>query len=202
MRQKDLSWRISWKPGNGWVPMLMVLAQPDMGTALTYIPIRRHGIVSGNAGTAGLYRVVIAGALLAVGLAQDDKHTRKTALTILMPPEADRQGRISGEPVVDRVGQRAVGEFDAGSQTHYVTCQFHRQTLSFGVSEERGFSEPPSSSCYTSCVLMRLTQNAQTAPDRAGAFIVMGCVRHGHSTFWSTSVWWLALCRSRHPVCR
>ena len=30
------------------VPMLLVLTQPDLGTALTYLPDRDHGIVSGR----------------------------------------------------------------------------------------------------------------------------------------------------------
>src|SRR6202051_4658926 len=40
MRQKELAWEDFLKAGAMvGVPMLMVLAQPDMGTALTYIPI-------------------------------------------------------------------------------------------------------------------------------------------------------------------
>jgi len=40
-----------------------------------------------------------------------------------------------------------------------------------------------------------LTQNAQTAPDRAGTFVVMGVVAVLSFHILSTSAWWSVLCR-------
>src|SRR5438309_11910557 len=45
-------------------PLLMVLAQPDLGTALTYIPIAVMGIYLGGLRTRHAVAIVLAGALL------------------------------------------------------------------------------------------------------------------------------------------
>ncbi|MEI4861404.1 FtsW/RodA/SpoVE family cell cycle protein, partial [Klebsiella pneumoniae] len=49
MRQRELSWSDFIKAGAiVGIPMLMVLAQPDLGTALTYIPIAVMGVFLGG----------------------------------------------------------------------------------------------------------------------------------------------------------
>src|ERR1700691_1672084 len=49
MRQRELSWSDFIKSGGiVLVPMLMVLKQPDLGTALTYLPIAVMGIFLGG----------------------------------------------------------------------------------------------------------------------------------------------------------
>ena len=49
MRQRELSWADFMKAGAiVGIPMLMVLAQPDLGTALTYVPIAVMGVFLGG----------------------------------------------------------------------------------------------------------------------------------------------------------
>ena len=49
MRQRELSWSDFLKAGAiVGIPMLMVLAQPDLGTALTYVPIAVMGVFLGG----------------------------------------------------------------------------------------------------------------------------------------------------------
>src|ERR1700689_270924 len=49
LRHRDLSWQDFMKAGAiVGIPMLMVLAQPDLGTALTYVPIAVMGIFLGG----------------------------------------------------------------------------------------------------------------------------------------------------------
>ena len=49
LRHRELSWPDFIKAGAiVGIPMLMVLAQPDLGTALTYVPDRCHGSISGR----------------------------------------------------------------------------------------------------------------------------------------------------------
>jgi rod shape determining protein RodA len=49
MRQRELSWSDFMKAGAiVGIPMLMVLAQPDLGTALTYVPIAVMGVFLGG----------------------------------------------------------------------------------------------------------------------------------------------------------
>ena len=49
MRQRELTWTDFVKAGAlVGIPMLMVLAQPDLGTALTYVPIAVMGFFLGG----------------------------------------------------------------------------------------------------------------------------------------------------------
>ena len=180
MRQKELSWEDFIKAGAMvGVPMLMVLAQPDMGTALTYIPIAVMALfLGGMRARQALTVLIIAGALLPLAW-HKMKPYQKDRLTSFMAPEADRQG--SGYQVnqsLIAVGSGGLwGSSTQGSQTHYGYLPVPQTDFIFAAwSEERGFVGALFLLLLYFMVLMRLTQNAQTAPDRAGAFIVMGVV--------------------------
>jgi rod shape determining protein RodA len=180
MRQKDLSWEDFLKAGAMvGVPMLMVLAQPDMGTALTYIPIAVMALfLGGMRARQAVIVLAVAGALLPLAW-HKLKPYQKDRLTSFMAPEADRQG--SGYQVnqsLIAVGSGGLwGSSTQGSQTHYGYLPVPQTDFIFAAwSEERGFVGALFLLLLYFMVLMRLTQNAQTAPDRAGAFIVMGVV--------------------------
>ena len=180
MRQKELSWEDFIKAGAMvGVPMLMVLAQPDMGTALTYIPIAVMALfLGGMRARQALTVLIVAGALLPLAW-HKMKPYQKDRLTSFMAPEADRQG--SGYQVnqsLIAVGSGGLwGSSTQGSQTHYGYLPVPQTDFIFAAwSEERGFVGALFLLLLYFMVLMRLTQNAQTAPDRAGAFIVMGVV--------------------------
>jgi len=180
MRQKELSWEDFLKAGAMvGVPMLMVLAQPDMGTALTYIPIAVMALfLGGMRARQALIVLAIGGALLPIAW-HKLKPYQKDRLTSFMAPEADRQG--SGYQVnqsLIAVGSGGLwGSSTQGSQTHYGYLPVPQTDFIFAAwSEERGFVGALFLLLLYFMVLMRLTQNAQTAPDRAGAFIVMGVV--------------------------
>src|SRR5207244_3130048 len=63
LQQRELSWSDFMKAGAiVGVPMLMVLAQPDLGTALTYLPIAVMGLFLGGVSwKQGLIVVLLAG---------------------------------------------------------------------------------------------------------------------------------------------
>src|SRR5271155_1586290 len=63
MRQRELSWPDFMKAGAiVGIPMLMVLKQPDLGTALTYLPIAAMGMfLGGLQWKQGLVVVLLAG---------------------------------------------------------------------------------------------------------------------------------------------
>src|SRR6267378_6866692 len=172
MRQKELAWEDFLKAGAMvGVPMLMVLAQPDMGTALTYIPIAVMALfLGGMRARQALTVLVIAGALLPLAW-HKMKPYQKDRLTSFMAPEADRQG--SGYQVnqsLIAVGSGGLwGSSTQGSQTHYGYLPVPQTDFIFAAwSEERGFVGALFLLLLYFMVLMRLTQNAQTAPDRAG----------------------------------
>src|SRR6202035_5217004 len=93
MRQRELSWPDFMKAGAiVGIPMLMVLAQPDLGTALTYLPIAVVGLFLG--GIRWKQALVI---VMLVGLAtpfawNHMKDYQKQRLTSFREPNADPRG--------------------------------------------------------------------------------------------------------------
>ena len=183
MRQRELSWPDFIKAGAiVGVPMLMVLAQPDLGTALTYVPIAVMGVFLGGMqwkqGLAvGLLAVVGITAVFLVPRVHVLKSYQKQRLTSFLDPELDPQG--SGYQVEQ--SKIAVGSGGLwggkGSQTHGAFLPVPQTDFIFAAfSEEHGFVGALGVLLLYFIVLMRLTQNAQTAPDRAGTFVVMGVV--------------------------
>jgi rod shape determining protein RodA len=162
MRHRDLSWSDFMKAGAiVGIPMLMVLAQPDLGTALTYVPIAVVGI----------------SAVFLVPRVHVLKSYQKQRLTSFIDPELDPQG--SGYQVEQ--SKIAVGSGGLwggkGSQTHGAFLPVPQTDFIFAAfAEEHGFVGALGILLLYFIVLMRLTQNAQTAPDRAGTFVVMGVV--------------------------
>jgi rod shape determining protein RodA len=181
MRHKELSWSDFIKAGMVvGIPMLMVLAQPDMGTALTYLPIAVIGLFLGGLRLKqALIVLLLGGIMLPIGLRVMKPYQRER-LTSFMNPDADKQG--SGYQVIQ--SQIAVGSGGIwgkgtakGSQTHLAYLPVPQTDFIFAAfSEEHGFVGALGVLLLYFVVLMRLTQNAQTAPDRAGAFVVMGVV--------------------------
>jgi len=162
------------------VPMLMVLKQPDLGTALTYLPIAIMGLFLGGMKVKHALVILVVGAMLAPVAWHVLKPYQKDRLTSFRDPEADSQGR--GYQVLQSlvaVGSGGIfGKGTAhGSQTQ---GQFlpvpHTDFIFAAFAEEHGFIGAMGVLLLYFIVLMRLIQNAQTAPDRAGAFVVMGVV--------------------------
>jgi rod shape determining protein RodA len=180
MRQRELSWEDFLKAGAMvGIPMLMVLGQPDLGTALTYIPVALMALFLGGVRLKQAMAVLlVAGALLPLAW-HKLKPYQKDRLTSFMSPDEDRQGtRYQVNQSKIAVGSGGLwGSPTQGSQTHYGYLPVPQTDFIFAAwSEERGFVGALLLLLLYFMVLMRLTQNAQTAPDRAGAFIVMGVV--------------------------
>ncbi len=183
VRQRELSWADLLKAGAIVVfPMLMVLKQPDLGTALTYLPIAVVGIFLGGMnwkqGVAlALLAALGVGAMFFVPRIHVLKSYQKQRLTSFIDPTLDPQG--SGYQVEQ--SKIAVGSGGLwggkGSQTHGAFLPVPQTDFIFAAfSEEHGFVGALGVLLLYFIVLMRLTQNAQTAPDRAGTFVVMGVV--------------------------
>ena len=176
----ELSWGDFLKAGTiVGVPMLMVLAQPDLGTALTYLPIAGMGLFLGGVRMKqALAVVLLAGMLMPVAIYKVLKPYQRERLTSFMEPEADRQG--SGYQVNQSkiaVGSGGLWGSSEGSQTHLAFLPVPQTDFIFAAfAEEHGFVGALGLLLLYFIVLMRLTQNAQTAPDRAGTFVVMGVV--------------------------
>ena len=179
LHQRELSWPDFIKAGAiVGVPMLLVLAQPDLGTALTYIPIAIMGLFLGGVRLKQALTVVVLAGLMMPLAFHVLKPYQRDRLTSFMQPEADSQG--SGYQVIQSliaVGSGGLWGSSAGSQTHLAFLPVPQTDFIFAAfAEEHGFVGALTVMLLYFIVLMRLTQNAQTAPDRAGTFVVMGVV--------------------------
>jgi len=130
----------------------------------------------------GILKTIAASAALAALMLPVGWHVLKPyqreRLTSFMNPDADKQG--SGYQVIQSqiaVGSGGIWGKAEATQTHLAYLPVPQTDFIFAAfSEEHGFVGALGVLLLYFIVLMRLTQNAQTAPDRAGAFIVMGVV--------------------------
>jgi rod shape determining protein RodA len=181
-RDEELSFKELLKAGSiVLLPMLLVLKQPDLGTALTFLPIVLMALVLGGMRWKHGVLLMVAGIVLLFPVWKYGlKPYQKERLATFIAPEADSRG--SGYQVIQ--SQVAVGSggiwgkgVAKGSQTQ---GQFlpvpHTDFIFAAWSEEHGFVGVLLALLLYFGVLMRLIHNAQTAPDRAGAFLTMGVV--------------------------
>jgi rod shape determining protein RodA len=179
LQHRDLSWPDFMKAGAiVGIPMLMVLAQPDLGTSLTYIPIALMGLFLGGLRVKQTLVVVLLAGLMMPLAWHKLKPYQRERLVSFMEPDADRQG--SGYQVIQSliaVGSGGIWGSSSGTQTHLAFLPVPQTDFIFAAfAEEHGFVGALAVLLLYFIVLMRLTQNAQTAPDRAGTFLVMGVV--------------------------
>ncbi|PYX87536.1 MAG: rod shape-determining protein RodA [Acidobacteria bacterium] len=181
LRQRDASLTDILKAALlGGIPMLMVLVQPDLGTALTYIPILVMGLFLGGIQFKHAAAIILIGAALAVPAFKHLKPYQRGRLTSFLNPAADSQGKgYQGEQSKIAVGAGGIwGKgFGKGSQTQNSFLPIPQTDFIFAAfSEEHGFVGAVGLLLLYFIVLMRLIHNAQTAPDRAGAIVILGVV--------------------------
>jgi rod shape determining protein RodA len=165
------------------VPMVMVLKQPDMGTALTYSPVLFAGLFLGGIGwRKGLILALVSVSLVA-GIWRSGKILKpyqKARLTSFMHPGADPRG--SGYQILQ--SKIAVGDGGVfgrgttkGSQTQGDFLPIPYTDFIFAAfAEEHGFVGCIFVLLLYFLILMRLIHNAQIASDLPGTLVVMGVV--------------------------
>jgi rod shape determining protein RodA len=165
------------------IPMLLVLKQPDLGTALTYSPILLAGLFLGGIDwkkTAILLFAVLVLAGIAFSTNKILKPYQKERLTSFINPGADPKG--SGYQILQ--SKIAVGDGGVfgrgttkGTQTQGDFLPIPYTDFIFAAfAEEHGFIGAVIVLLIYFLILMRLIQNAQTAADLSGTFLVMGVV--------------------------
>ncbi len=160
------------------VPLLLVLKQPDLGTALTYVPVLAAGVFL--AGLRWKYIAVAAGVMaLAVPVSWHFlKDYQKARLVSFRDPSKDPKG--SGYQVIQSkiaVGQGGMwGQgVTKGTQTQLRFLPVpHTDFIFSSFAEEHGFVGIVVVLGLFFLLLMQIVQNAQLAPDRAGLYICMG----------------------------
>lgn len=162
------------------IPMLMVLKQPDLGTALTYMPIAVMGLFLGGLKWKHAVAILLLIAIMLPVGYKVMKPYQRERLTSFLEPEADYHG--SGYQQIQSLiavgsgglwgkgmlrGSQIQGSFLPIPQTDFIFAAY---------AEEHGFLGAIAILLLYFILLMRLIHNAQTAPDRAGTFVVMGVV--------------------------
>ncbi len=161
------------------VPVLLVLAQPDLGTSLTYMAV----LVTG-AFIAGLrWKYVAAIAVVAVLVLPVGWHFlkdyQKARLVSFMDPERDPQG-TGYQLIQSQIATGAGGMFGKGvtkgtqTQLRFLPVP-HTDFIFSAFAEEHGFVGVTIVLSLYFVMIMRVVQNAQAAPDRAGMYLCM-CV--------------------------
>lgn len=163
------------------VPAVLILMQPDLGTAMTLAPVALVG-----AFLAGIHWKHIAAALvLLAALAPIGWHMRnhlkpyqqQRLETFLRPEESPQKAGyqvLQSEIAVGSGGFWGKG-FGKGSQNQlgFVPVRYSDFILA-ALAEELGFAGVFVTLALYLALLLRLSENAQKAKDRAGMFLVMG----------------------------
>jgi rod shape determining protein RodA len=163
------------------VPFLLIIKQPDLGTAVTLIPV-----CFGIAYLAGLRLkliaiLVIAGLLMApVAWSFALKDYQKTRITTFINPDLDPQGegyqQRQARITVGSGGLRGKG-FMQGTQGQYRFLPAPHNDFIFSVfSEEKGFLGVLVALGLYSFVIVRSIEAARLSKDRLGAYLVGGIV--------------------------
>jgi rod shape determining protein RodA len=161
------------------VPTALVLKQPDLGTSLTYL-----AVLTGGCFLAGLrwkYVAVIAVItllVLPVTWQHFLKDYQKARLVSFMDPDRDPQG-TGYQLIQSQIAVGAGGMFGKGvSKGTQTQLRFlpvpHTDFIFSAFAEEHGFVGVVLVLSLYFVMVMRIVQNAQTAPDRAGMYICMG----------------------------
>jgi rod shape determining protein RodA len=182
MAGRELDWK---DIGKGFllvgIPMALVLKQPDLGTALTYLPVLLIGLFLGGIGWKKALIIACASLVLIVPIWRAGlKPYQKARLTSFISPETDPRG--SGYQI--RQSLIAVGDGGVwgrgvakGTQTQGDFLPIPYTDFIFAAwSEEHGFIGAVFVLLLYFFILMRLIQNAQTAADLSGTLLIMGVV--------------------------
>lgn len=179
---KELTWGDILKAGLlVGAPMLLVLKQPDLGTSLTYVPVLLIGLfLGGLRWKQALILTLAATALIVPVWSKGLKPYQKQRLTSFLSPDNDPRG--SGYQVKQSLiavgdggiwgrgatkGTQTQGDFLPIPYTDFIFAAF---------CEEHGFAGALFVLLIYFLILMRLIQNAQTAADLPGTFLIMGIV--------------------------
>src|SRR4051812_47428479 len=173
-------WEMAKLAGMVGLPAVLVLMQPDLGTALTYMAVLITGaFLAGLQWKYVATIAVVAVLVLPVGF-HFLKDYQKARLVSFMNPEFDPKGTgyqlIQSQIAVGNGGMFGRG-VTKGTQTQLRFLPVpHTDFIFSAFAEEHGFVGVVVVLSLYFVLLMQIVQNAQTAPDRAGMYICMGVV--------------------------
>jgi len=162
------------------VPMGLVALQPDLGTALTYLPAIAVGLFVRGVRPAALLSLLVGFVLLLPVSWVVLKPYQKERIMTFLDPERDPLGKgyqvAQSKIAIGSGGLLGKGLF-RGSQNQLGFLPTRHTDFIFSViGEELGFVGVIVSLGLLTFIIFRSIYNAQTARDNLGLFIAMGIV--------------------------
>jgi rod shape determining protein RodA len=163
------------------VPFLLIAKQPDLGTAVTLIPVG-FGIAYLAGLRLRLIGIALALAVLLAPIAWNFalKEYQKSRIIIFLDPEQDPRG-AGYQPIQARVSVGSGGllgkGFMKGTQGQYKFLPVAHNDFIFSVlAEEHGFVGVLAALGLYLFVILRSIEAARMAKDRIGAYLVGGLI--------------------------
>jgi rod shape determining protein RodA len=160
------------------VPLVLILMQPDLGTALVLIPAVVVGAYLAGIQWKHAAALLLAGALMLPVGWHFLKPYQKDRVTTFLRPEEDPRG--SGyQTLQSKIAVGSGGFWGKGlgrgsqNQLGFVPVRYSDFILA-ALAEELGFAGVFVTLLLYTALLLRMIQNAQRAKDRAGMFLIMG----------------------------
>jgi len=160
------------------VPMLMIAAQPDLGTALTLVPVAATGVfLAGLRWKHALALGLLGLMLLPAGWFALRPYQRERVVTFLNP---GRDARGPGyQTMQSKIAVGSGGFWGKGlgegsqNQLGFIPVR-HAEFIFAAYAEEHGFAGVLLALGLYLMVLLRLLKNMETAPDRSGSLLLAG----------------------------
>jgi rod shape determining protein RodA len=162
------------------VPMGLILLQPDLGTALTYLPVIAVGLFVRGIRPVALVSLVLGFILVLPVAWLVLRPYQKERILTFMNPERDPKGKgyqvTQSKIAIGAGGLLGKGVFHGSQNRGGFLPTRHTDFIFSVVGEELGFVGVIATLGLLSLIIFRSIHNAQTARDNLGLFIVMGVV--------------------------
>jgi rod shape determining protein RodA len=160
------------------IPVLLVFKQPDVGLALTFLPLIFVGLYFGGMPARGWVVIVVALALVCGGGWFFLKDYQKKRVETFLNPDSDLLGsgyQVQQSKIAVGSGGFSGKGFRSGtqSQLRFLPVQ-HTDFILAVIAEEWGFLGVILVLGLFAALFLRALKLAQTARDRGGVFLVLG----------------------------
>jgi rod shape determining protein RodA len=160
------------------LPSALVAMQPDLGTALTYLPVLAVGVLLAGLRWQHVVSIIALLVILAPVAWFVLKDYQKARIQTFLDPRRDPRG--AGYQVIQsKIAIGSGGVWGQGvTKGNQIQLRFlpfaHTDFIFAAFAEEHGFVGVGVVLALYFLMILQLVQNAQTAPDRAGLYICMG----------------------------
>jgi rod shape determining protein RodA len=178
-RIKAVTWQDLVKLGViAGIPAVLVALEPDLGTALTFVPIVAAGILFAGIRWQHVVILCLAGILaLPVGWHFLRPYQRERMMTFVHPTQNTQSSSYQVTQTKIAIGSGGFWGKGLGNGTQsrlgFIPVS-HADSIFAAFAEEQGFVGTLLVLLLYFALLLRLLDGAQTAPDRAGSFILLG----------------------------